>query len=90
MLEANTSSAADRGAERAEKLDGGEAGARQVVGGDAPDRGDLGAMPGIVDAAIARKLVGLLAVLAAALAVALPGQRAVAAERLAGLAERQR
>ena len=44
---------------------------------------------GIVDAAIARKLVGLLAVLAAALAVALPGQRAVAAERLAGLAERQ-
>ncbi len=47
-------------------------------------------MPGIVDLAIARKLVRLLAVLAAALPVALPGQAAVAAERLADLAQRQR
>ncbi len=77
-------------AERRQQLGGGQAGARQVVGIDAPDRRDLGAMPGIVDLAIAGKLVGLLAVLAAALPVALPGQAAIAAARLAGLAQRQR
>ena len=41
--------AADRRAQLGEHLDGGKAGPRQVVGGDAPDRGDLGAMRGIVE-----------------------------------------
>ena len=48
------------------------------------------AVRGIVEPAVAGQLVGLLAVLAPALAVALSGQAAIAAERLAGLAERQR
>jgi len=44
---------------------------------------------GVVDAPVAGKLVGLLAVLAAALPVALAGQAAVARVRAAGVAERQ-
>src|ERR1700722_14477807 len=46
-------------------------------------------MAGIVELAIARQLIGLLPVLAAALAVALTGHAAVAGEPLARLSERQ-
>ena len=48
---------------------------RQVVGVDAPDAGDMRPVRGIVDLAVARQLVGLLAVLAPALAVALAGEQ---------------
>ena len=44
-------------------------------------RGDVAPRVGIVEPAVAGELVGLLAVLAAALAVALPGDGAEAAER---------
>ena len=54
-------------------LDGGVAGAGQVVRRDAPDAGDVPARRGVGEAALARQLVALLAVLAAALAVALAG-----------------
>ena len=54
-------------------LDGGVAGAGQVVRRDAPDAGDVLARRGVGEAALARQLVALLAVLAAALAVALAG-----------------
>ncbi len=62
---------------------------RQRVGVDTPDGRDLGAMSRVGDLTIAGKLVGLLAVFAAALSVSLAGETAVAAERLAGLTERQ-
>ncbi len=45
---------------------------------------------GIIDAPVAGKLIGLLAMFAAALTIALPGQAAVAAVRLAHLAQRER
>ena len=51
-----------------------------VAGVHAPDRGDVGAVPGIVELAVAGQLVGLLPVLAPALAVALAGQAAPAAK----------
>ena len=69
-----------RGAERCPAARSAEqARRRQLVRRDAPDRRDCRAMRRIVDLAIARKLVGFLPVLAAALAVALAGQAAVAA-----------
>ena len=60
-----------------------------VVRVDAPDPGDVRAGGRVVDHPVAGQLVGLLAVLAAALAVALAGEAAVAGERPAGQAERQ-
>ena len=68
-----------------------EPGLRDLVGRDAPDRGDVLASLGVGDRALARELVALLAVLAAALAVALAGDhhaaRALAADVAGG--ERQ-
>ena len=69
--------------ERLEQLDGGQPGPGQIVRVDAPDPGHVGAGGGVGDLAVAGQLVGLLAVLAAALAVALAGERAVAAARRA-------
>ncbi len=57
---------------------------------DAPDAGHVTPRGGIVDAAIAGQLVGLLAVLTAALAVALPGDATVPAAGTADLPQRQR
>ena len=51
--------------------------------GDAPDLGDVRAVLGVLDVAVAGQLVALVAVLAPALPVALPGDGAVAAARLA-------
>ena len=48
--------------------------AGQLVRVDAPDGGDVGARGGVVEPAVAGQLVGLLPVLAAALAVALAGE----------------
>ena len=56
----------------------------------APHPGDVLAGRRVVDHPVAGQLVGLLPVLAAALAVALPGQAAVAGVRRAALPERQR
>lgn len=56
---------------------------------DAPYRRDFGAMAGIVEPAVAGKLIGLLAVFPATLAIALSRQCGVAAKLLARLAERQ-
>ena len=53
-------------------------------------RGDVRAGGRVVDAAVAGQLVGLLPVLAAALAVALAGEAAVAAAGAPGQAERER
>ena len=49
----------------------------------------MGPRRGVVDLAVAGQLVGLLAVLAPALAVALPGDGAEAGARVAGQAQRQ-
>src|SRR6185437_11672126 len=57
---------------------------------NAPDFGDMFAMNGILDEAVSRKLVGLLAVLAAPLAVPLPGQGSPSARRLTRQTERKR
>src|SRR4030095_469926 len=54
-----------------------------------PDPGDIGPVLGVGDVAAARQHVGLLAVLAAALAVALAGEGAVAGPRPAELAGSQ-
>ncbi len=70
-----------------EQLVGRLAGAGQRVGRDAPDAGDGPAGRRVADRAIAGELVGLLPVLAATLAVALPGQDAEAAALAAGKAE---
>ena len=59
-------------------------------GRDAPDLGDGCPCGRIVDAAVSGELIGLLAVLAAPLAVALTGNRAVAAVRLSDAAESER
>ena len=66
-----------------------DAGVRQLLLGDAPDVGDVPAMLGVLDVAAAGELVALLAVLAAALAVALAGDRRVAAARPADPPRRQ-
>ena len=72
-----------------EQLEGAAAGTRQVGGVDAPDRGDVRPRGRVVDLAVAGQLVGLLAVLAAALAVALTGDRAEAGAGVAGQPERE-
>ena len=59
----------------------------QLVGVDAPDRGHVGPVGRVGELAVAGQLVGLLPVLAAALAVALAGDGAVAGVRLAGQPE---
>jgi hypothetical protein len=66
---------------------GGQAGLGQAVGVDAPYGGHRGAVGGVGELAVARELVGFLAVLAAALAVALAGQAAPAAVGTAGQAQ---
>ena len=63
-----------------EHLVGGQTRLRQVVGIDAPDLGDVGARQRVIQAPVTGQLVGLLAVFAAALPVALPGHGAVAGE----------
>ena len=65
----------------AEQLVAIDPGVRQLRLGDAPDVGDVPAVLGVLDVAAAGELVALLAVLAAALAVALAGDRRVAAAR---------
>ena len=77
-------------AHRRQHLEGRLAGARQLLLGDAPEGGDVPPRVGIVDSAVAGQLIGLLPVLASALAVALAGHAAVAAGRSPDLAERQR
>lgn len=74
-------------AERVEQLVGRHAGAGQLGGVDAPHLGDVGAGRRVVDLAVAGELVGLLAVFAPALAVALAGEAAVPGVRAAGQAE---
>ncbi len=61
----------------------------QRVRVDAPDAGDVLARGRVVDHPVAGQLVGLLAVLAPALAVALPGEAAVAGARRARHPERE-
>ena len=72
-----------------EEFDGGEAGARDQGFGHAPDLCHVGAGGGIGDLPVAGELVRLLAVFAAALAVALAGERAVAAARGARQAQQE-
>ena len=72
-----------------EEFDGGEAGAGDQGFGHAPDLGHVGAGGGVGDLPVAGELVRLLAVFAAALAVALPGERAVAAARGARQAQQE-
>ena len=73
MFDAMTSSARTPpgGAEAVEHLVGGDPGLRELVGVDAPDAGDVRAGGGVGEHPVAGQLVGLLAVLAPALAVAL-------------------
>ena len=78
------------GAERVEQLERRPPGHRQVVGVDPPDGGDVGAGGRVLQRAVAGQLVGLLPVLAAALPVALAGDRAPAAAGPAGQPERER
>ena len=66
-------------AERAQQLYGRHAGAWEGLGVDAPHGGDVGPGGVVLDRAVAGKLVGLLAVLASALSVALARDGAVPA-----------
>ena len=77
------------GAERVEQLVRRPPGAGQRLGVDAPHAGDVRAGGGVVDPPVARQLVGLLPVLAPALAVALAGEAAVARAPPADHAERE-
>ena len=77
------------GPERVEELVGALPLAGQRRGVDAPDARDRRPVVGIFDQPVAGELIGLLAVLAPPLTVALTGQAAVAAVRLADLAERE-
>ena len=74
------------GVDRLDDLLGGNALAGDLRLVASPHRGDVGAVLGVGDVAVARQLVALVAVLAAALAVALTGDRRHAATRLAELA----
>ena len=76
--------------ERLEQLEGRLPGTRNRGLGHIPYRRHVAARGGIVDLPVAGKLVRLLAVLAPSLSVPLAGDRAVAAEGLAHLPERQR
>src|SRR5262249_2040972 len=67
------------GVDLAEHLVAVDPGPRKLVGGHAPDPGHVGAMLGVREVPHARELVALLAVLAPALSVRLPGDRPVAA-----------
>ena len=78
------------GAERGEQLEGAAAGTGQVGRVDAPHRRDVRPRCRVVDLAVAGQLVGLLAVLAATLPVALAGDRAEAGARVAGETEGER
>ena len=80
-VEAHDEQGADAavGAAALEQLVGRLAGAGQRVGRHAPHAGDGAARRRVADRAVAGQLVGLLAVLAAALAVALAGEDAEAA-----------
>ena len=73
---------------RRSRLDGRHAGAGKRGGVDAPDRGDVLAGRRVGDHPVPGQLVALEPVLAPALAVALPGQRAVARPEPADEAER--
>ena len=77
------------GVDLAEHLVGVDAGAGDVLLVDAPDAGDVLAVLGVGDVAPAGKLIALLPVLAAALAVGLADDRAVAALGLADAAGRE-
>ena len=80
MLEAITSSPRTASAERGRATPSADRpGARQARPATPQTAATCRAMRWVVEFAIARKLVGLLPVLAAALAVALPGQAAIAA-----------
>ncbi len=81
---------AARGAEPVEHLVRGAAGPGQLVGVDAPHGGDMCAGGRVVQPPVPGELVGLLAVLAAALPVALAGDRAVAGARPPDQPERER
>ena len=79
------------GAERVEQLVRRARPGRAATPGRTPHTaGDVLARGRVVDHPVAGQLVGLLAVLAAALAVALPGEAAVAAVRPAAQAQRER
>ena len=78
------------GAERIQHLVGGTASLRQIGFVNSPNARYKGAMFRIVDAAITGQLIGLLAMFAAALAVALPCQATVPAMQFAHSAQRQR
>ncbi len=73
-----------------EQFVGGRPRSGQIVRINAPDMGDVGAVGRIRQLAVARQLVGLLAVFAPALAVALPGEGAVPAMPAAGQAAGER
>ena len=81
---------AARRAHPVEHLEGGQSRLGQLVGVDPPDGGHVSPVGRVGQLAVARQLVGLLAVLAAALPVALPGDGAVAGERPADQPEGQR
>src|SRR6266851_5226266 len=72
-----------------QQLVSGTAGARQRLLRDAPHLRDVGAMIGIIDAAIAGKLVSLLPVLAPALSIALTSKTPVTTITPASLAQRE-
>ena len=79
-IEAQRQQTADFAAvDLAKDLVGVHTGVGQFLGIDAPDTGDVGAVFGVFDVAHTGKLVALLAVFAAALAVGLSGDGAVAA-----------
>ena len=78
------------GAQLVEHLVRRGAGPRQAVRVDSPDRGDVRAGLGIVEASVAGQLVGLLAVLATALPIALPGQGGEPTTRASGQTQSQR
>ena len=92
MLEPKTSSA--RGPSSVPSASSSSYAERPLPGSDvrrhAPHSGDVLARRRVVDHPVARQLVGLLPVLAAALPVALPGQAAVAGVRRPALPERER
>jgi hypothetical protein len=77
-------------AEALEQFDGRQAGTGQQVGVDAPNGGDVRPRRRIGDQPVSGQLVGLLAVLTAALAVSLPGDGAVTTSFRADQAEDQR
>ena len=85
-----TKSAADLAAESVEQLEGGLAAPGNRLSGTFQTSRDMAPGGRIVDPAVAGQLVGFLAVLAAALAVALAGQRAEPAAAGPAQAERER